>query len=310
MIDGLAIVDKPAGMTSHDVVARLRKVFAQKRVGHAGTLDPDATGVLVVGVGRVTRLMQYMSGLAKSYTTEIVLGVATTTLDDSGEVTATWDMSAVTVDDARRVAAALTGPISQVPPMVSAVKIGGRRLHELARAGIEVERPARPVTVHRFDLQPAAPAATGDAAAGPDGAGRGPVLAARVDCSSGTYIRVLADDLGRLLGGGGHVRNLRRVAVGPWRVEDATALDAIGPEHLIRPADALPWLAAATVTGETESFVRHGRVLPLEVLSATGPPADGPWRVLDGAGHLLAVYENHKPGLAKPTVVLEGPPGS
>ena len=321
MIDGLAIVDKPAGMTSHDVVGRLRKVFAQKRVGHAGTLDPDATGVLVVGLGRVTRLMQYMSGLGKSYTTEIVLGSSTTTLDDSGEVTGTWDMSGVTIDDARRAARSLTGPISQVPPMVSAVKIGGRRLHELARAGIEVERPARPVTVHRFDLEAAGPADTGPADTGPADTGQadtgqadtGPVLAARVDCSSGTYIRVLADDLGRLLGGGAHVRRLRRVAVGPWRVEDATPLEEIGPDDLIRPADALPWLAATVVTGETESFVRHGRVLPIEILAGEGAAGDGPdggpWRVLDGVGHLLAVYESHKPGLAKPTVVLDGPPG-
>ncbi|MGH9115917.1 MAG: tRNA pseudouridine(55) synthase TruB, partial [Acidimicrobiales bacterium] len=175
MIDGVVIVDKPAGMTSHDVVSRCRRVFEQRKVGHAGTLDPDATGVLVVGLGRATRLLRYMSGLEKSYRAEIVLGVATTTLDASGEVTGRWDQGGVTLEDARSAASRLTGRISQVPPMVSAVKVGGRRLHQLAREGLEVERSAREVTVTRFDLdrpapaedRPSAPAAGPGPAAGP-----------------------------------------------------------------------------------------------------------------------------------------------
>ncbi len=291
MIDGLAVVDKPAGMTSHDVVSRCRKVFGQKKVGHAGTLDPDATGVLLVGLGRATRLMQYMSGLAKSYTTSIVLGVSTTTLDAAGEVTGEWDMSAVGPDDVRRAAAALTGVIHQVPPMVSAVKVGGRRLHELARQGIEVERQAREVTVTRFAL-----------AEPPAGWGPHPVLRAEIDCSSGTYIRVLAEDLGRALGGGAHVRDLRRTAVGPWSEADAVALDDLGPAHVRPPADAVPWLAAVTVADAgLEAAVRHGRVLDHDQLGCQGP---GPWRVLGPAGDLLAVYEAHRAGLAKPRVVL------
>lgn len=272
MTDGLAVVDKPAGMTSHDVVGRCRRIFGQKRVGHAGTLDPDATGVLLVGLGRATRLLQYMSGLGKSYTTDIVLGVATTTLDDSGEVTGEWDMGAVTLDDARRAAEKLTGTIEQVPPMVSAVKVGGRRLYQLAREGVEVERQARTVAVERFDVEEQAPG----------------VLRASIQCSSGTYIRVLADDLGRLLGGGAHLRNLRRVAVGPWREADAVPLDAVGPHCVVPPAAALPWLEAVTVEGEMEVSVRHGRPLTGSDLGATGP---GPWRVLDAGGALLAVYE-------------------
>ncbi len=152
-VSGLVVVDKEAGWTSHDVVARCRRIFGQRRVGHAGTLDPDATGVLLVGLGRATRLLRFLTALAKTYKAEIVLGTATSTLDASGEVTggtcrrspSSWSAAA---------AAALTGEIEQVPPMVSAVKVGGRRLHELARQGVEVERPPRPVTVYRLRHRP------------------------------------------------------------------------------------------------------------------------------------------------------------
>ena len=274
-LDGLVVVDKPAGMTSHDVVARCRRIFGQKKVGHAGTLDPDATGVLLVGLGRATRLMQYMTGLTKAYTTEIVLGAATTTLDDSGDVTGSWDMSAVTVDDARRAAERLTGTIEQIPPMVSAVKVEGRRLHQLARQGIEVERAPRTVTVTRFDLE-----------AGEPGGRR-----ATGECSSGTYIRVLADDLGRLLGGGAHVRRLRRGAVGPWTEGDAVPLDQVSADHVLPPVAMLPWLEATMVEGEVEAAVRYGRPLTRDELGAQG---GGPWRVVGSAGDLLAVYEAHR----------------
>ncbi|MDE3206330.1 MAG: tRNA pseudouridine(55) synthase TruB [Acidobacteriota bacterium] len=259
-------------MTSHDVVGRCRRIFGQKKVGHAGTLDPDATGVLLVGLGRATRLMQYMSGLGKTYTTEIVLGAATSTLDDSGEVTGSWDMSGVTLEQAAAAAGRLTGVIDQVPPMVSAVKVAGKRLHQLAREGIEVERAARRVVVDRFEL--------GWAAAG--------VLSAVIECSSGTYVRVLADDLGRLLGGGAHVRRLRRTAVGPWRESDATPLDGVGPAQVLAPVEALPWLEAVRVDGETEAAVRFGRPMSGGDLGAHGP---GPWRVVGADGALLAVYE-------------------
>ncbi|MER3453217.1 MAG: tRNA pseudouridine(55) synthase TruB, partial [Acidimicrobiia bacterium] len=201
-IDGLVVVDKPAGMTSHDVVDLLRRRFGQRRVGHAGTLDPDATGVLVVGLGRVTRLLRFCSALDKSYVGEFVLGVETTTLDASGQVIARHDMGHVRPEDVGRVAASFIGTISQVPPMVSAVKVGGRRLHELARQGLEVERPARSVRVDRFEVTPIE---------GEPGAFR-----FRVDCSSGTYVRTLVADLGRALGGGAHLRSLRRVAIGPF----------------------------------------------------------------------------------------------
>ena len=149
------MVDKPAGATSHDVVAQLRRRLGERRMGHSGTLDPDATGVLLVGVGSLTRALRFLTDLPKTYAGEVVLGVETSTLDASGEVTARHDMGEITIDAVRAVVAEhLTGTVVQVPPMVSARRVGGRRLHELAREGIEVEREARPVTVHRFDVQP------------------------------------------------------------------------------------------------------------------------------------------------------------
>jgi tRNA pseudouridine55 synthase len=144
----LAVVDKPAGITSHDVVGMLRKRFDERQVGHAGTLDPDATGVLLVGVGKATRLLRFLTALGKTYTADVVLGASTSTLDSSGEVTGTFDMSAVTIEMAREAATQLTGPIMQIPPMVSALHVDGKRLHQLAREGIEVERQPRPVTVY------------------------------------------------------------------------------------------------------------------------------------------------------------------
>ncbi len=284
---GLLVVDKPAGWTSHDVVARCRKIFGLKKVGHAGTLDPDATGVLLVGLGTVTRLMRFLSGQPKSYQAEVVLGTATSTLDAGGEVTGQWDMAAVTLAAARAAAATLTGNIDQIPPMVSAVHVGGRRLHELHREGKEVDRAPRRVTVTRFDLTgPVAP---------------GPVFAAEVDCSTGTYVRSLAADLGTALGGGAHLRNLRRTAVGPFTLCDAVPLDAIAPGDLRPPRDALPGMAWVTVAPDLAVLVGHGRVLAPGDLDATG---EGPWAVVDHQGRLLAVYETASSGRIKPAVVL------
>jgi tRNA pseudouridine55 synthase len=296
-VDGLVVIDKPAGHTSHDVVARCRRIFGQRKVGHAGTLDPDATGVLLVGLGPVTRLLRFLSGLPKHYSGEVVLGVATSTLDASGEVTGTWDMHAVTLEAARSAAATLTGQIEQVPPMVSALKVGGRRLHELARAGIEVDRPPRPVTVWRFDL--------GLAEEGTSG----PVLSIDVECSSGTYVRSLAADLGRLLGGGAHLRRLRREAVGEFTVKEAVALDSLETapspaDAVVTPAEALRDLSRAVVGPSVQAAVSVGKVLAGDVLRHAGATGSGPWAVVDGDGRLLAVYEPFGAGQAKPAVVL------
>ncbi len=302
-VDGLLVLDKPAGCTSHDVVARCRRIYGQKKVGHAGTLDPDATGVLLVGLGQATRLLQYLSGLSKRYAGEVVLGVATSTLDAQGTETGRWDMTDVTLEVARKAALTLTGEIAQVPPMVSALKVGGRRLHELARAGIEVERAARAVTVSRFEVDLACPAEA-DAPAGP-----GPVLAIDVVCSSGTYVRSLAADLGAALGGGAHLRRLRRLAVGSYGLEESVSLGTlermVDPAGVVlRPLEALRGMARAVVPGDVAAAVGHGKVLPVAALRGWGAEGPGPWAVVSEEGTLLAVYEAHGPQQAKPAVVL------
>ncbi len=278
-VHGVAVVDKPAGWTSHDVVARARKLLGERRIGHAGTLDPDATGVLVLGVGSATRLLRYCAAARKRYTGEIVLGIETDTLDASGAVTARYDMH-VDLDEVRRVAAQqLTGAIEQVPPMVSAVKVEGRRLHALAREGKEVERAARSVVVERFDVE-----ATDDPH----------VVRIDVTCSSGTYVRSLAADLGRLLGGGAHLRALCRVQSGTFTLADARLLDHL---QLLPVTAAVRDLPSIEVDDDVAATVAHGRVL---ALALTEPTA-----VLDRAGGLLAVYEPHRGG-AKPAVVVAG----
>ena len=283
MPDGFAVVDKQAGWTSHDVVARARKVLGERRVGHAGTLDPDATGVLLLGVGRATRLLRFLTALPKTYTGEVVFGRETSTLDSSGETTAVHTMD---VDLAQVVAAAatLTGPIMQVPPMVSALKVDGRRLHELAREGVEVEREPRPVTVHRFDVD-----STSDPL----------VYRVEVECSSGTYVRTLAADLGHALGGGAHLRALRRTAVGSFTEAEAAVVESL----VLQPAAvALRDFPASVVDAEVARAVGHGKVLARDTIGAQG---DGPWAVVDEHGALLAVYEaTAKPEVVKPAVVL------
>jgi tRNA pseudouridine55 synthase len=286
--DGVAVVDKPAGWTSHDVVAKARGLLGTRKVGHSGTLDPDATGVLVLGVGRATRLLAYLSGLDKSYVGEVVLGAATSTLDASGEVTGTWDMAGIGLAEVRAGAAALTGDIRQVPPMVSAKRVDGRRLHELARAGVDVERCPVPVRVDRFDVgEPVEP-------------GVHPIS---VTCSSGTYVRSLAADLGTALGGGAHLRNLRRTTVGPYGLDEAVPLESLSTDRLLPPIEALRGRPRVIVDDRLAALVGHGRVFDDAVLGADG---DGPWAVVDEAGALLAVYVRHGAGHVKPAVVLTG----
>lgn len=285
-LDGLLVVDKPAGFTSHDAVAKCRKFLHQKRVGHSGTLDPDATGVLLVGVGRVTRLLRYLTALPKTYSGEVVLGSATTTLDASGEVLATFDMASVDTSAVRKAAGELTGDIEQVPPMVSARKVGGRRLHELAREGIEVEREPRSVTVYRFDVgDPIEPL----------------VFPIKVECSSGTYIRTLAADLGEALGGGAHLRNLRRNAIGSFGEQDATTLDEIEKQAagcLLSAAEAMRDYESVVADEEQRDALSHGR--PIHVDHALAARA---YAVVSGDGELLAVCDGPGPVL-RPAVVI------
>jgi len=291
VLDGLLVVDKPAGCTSHDVVARVRKAAGQRKVGHAGTLDPDATGVLLVGLGRATRLMRFLSVERKSYRSDVVFGVATDTLDAAGRVV---DRRAMSIDLETLVAVTqrFIGEIDQVPPMVSAIKVGGRRLHEIARAGEEVEREPRRVRIDRIEVEALEP-------------GPYPVATIVVECGSGTYIRALAADLGSALGGFAHVGTLRRLSVGSYTLDEAHPLDEVEADPaavLLAPREAVRDLAAIAADAEIARAVAHGSVFPATALSVD-PEAPGPFAVVGPEGALLAVYERRGAAL-KPAVVI------
>jgi tRNA pseudouridine55 synthase len=291
MRDGLVVVDKPAGCTSHDVVARLRRAYGQRRVGHAGTLDPDATGVLLVGLGRATRLLRYLSEAGKAYTGRVVFGIATSTLDAAGEVVDQRPMP-LTRDEVERALPRFVGDIEQLPPMVSAVKIGGRRLHELARAGEEVERAPRAVHVDRFELVGFEP-------------GPYPEATFVVECGSGTYVRSLAADLGAALGGCAHLATLRRDRVGSFTLAEARPLDEIeaAPDDAVLPLSvAMRDLERIDVDAEQARAVTHGVSFAAGAIAVHGA---GPYAVVGPDGALLAVYDTRGAAL-KPAVVVAG----
>ncbi|WP_326637090.1 tRNA pseudouridine(55) synthase TruB [Streptosporangium sp. NBC_01755] len=274
---GLIIVDKPAEWTSHDVVAKLRGIAGTRKVGHAGTLDPMATGVLVVGVEKATRLLGHLALTEKGYDATIRLGQATNTDDAEGEIIATASAAGVAEEDVRKGVAALTGPIMQIPPQVSAIKVNGERAYKRARAGEEVELKARPVTVSGFEI------------IGIRRDGDLIDVDVSVTCSSGTYIRALARDLGADLGVGGHLTYLRRTRVGPYDLSMARTVEQLSAECSILPmADAV---AAAfprrDVTAEDASTVSHGGRLPSLGLGK------GPIGVFGPDGTLLALVEEH-----------------
>jgi tRNA pseudouridine55 synthase len=306
--DGLVIVDKPAGWTSHDVVAKSRGLLGTRKVGHAGTLDPDATGVLLLGVGRATKLLRYLSPLGKSYVGTFALGVVTSTQDSSGEVIAVFDQSDIGLDAVRAAATAFVGQIEQVPPMVSAVKVGGRRLHELAREGKEVERAARSVTITSLVISEPdstlGPRIGGEPTAEWLAAARGGLgasFAMAVTCSSGTYVRTLAHDLGAALGRGAHLSALRRTAVGPFRIDEAVPLEQVGPDAMRPMSDVVRHLTSVTVDEALAAAVAVGKVLEQTDLGTSG---EGPWAVNGPDGALLAVYEPFRGSTVKPAVVL------
>ena len=282
---GIAIVDKPAGLTSHDVVAKARKLFGTRKVGHSGTLDPDATGVLILGVGRATRLLQFLTLLPKSYKGEIVFGEDTSTLDSSGEITATYDMSDLTELGVKEATKNFLGEIKQKPPMVSAVRVKGKRLYEIAREGNEVDRPTRNVRVDRFEVIPT---------------DNPKVYEAIVDCSSGTYIRSLAADLGSALGGGAHLRNLRRIGVGSFGEDEALPVEKT---VLQEPIEGMRDFEVVEVDEETRKEVSYGRVFDRDRLKVE---KEGPWALVDNSGELLAVYKEHGEKI-KPAVVIVDP---
>ena len=271
-IDGVLVVDKPSGMTSHDVVDRIRKTFGTRRVGHAGTLDPDATGLLILGLGRATRFLSYAQAAPKRYVTTAVFGVTTTTQDASGEVLERREVH-ISEEDVRVASAKHTGELDQIPPMVSAVRIGGERLYKKARRGEEIERAPRPVTIYELEVE----SFTEDP----------PEATLNVRCSAGTYVRTLVHDIGASLGCGAHLRSLRRTEAGGFEETDAVALDVIDSRHLLQLADAVRDLARIEIEDDAARLVANGRrlELPSEGL------VEGEHLALIHGGDLVAVYK-------------------
>ncbi|MFD1938965.1 tRNA pseudouridine(55) synthase TruB [Nonomuraea mangrovi] len=282
---GLIIVDKPADWTSHDVVGKMRRIAGTRRVGHAGTLDPMATGVLVIGVEKATRLLGHLALTEKVYEATIRLGVTTNTDDAEGEVTATAPTDGVTTEAVRKEIEALTGRIMQVPPQVSAIKVNGERAYKRARAGEDVELAARPVTVYDFDVTSI----------------DGPEVRATIRCSSGTYIRALARDLGSALGVGGHLTYLRRTRVGPYDLSLAKTIDELAGECVVLPIGEAVSAAfpRRDVNADEARVISHGGRLPSAGLGK------GPIGVFGPEGELLALVEEQG-RLAKPLAVFVG----
>lgn len=286
---GFLPVDKPVGPTSHDVVARARRALGIRRIGHTGTLDPFASGLLLLAIGRATRLAEYLSDLPKTYHAVMRLGETTDTDDRTGTVLASTDeWQARSADDIRSALAGRIGVSGQVPPMYSARKVGGQRLYRMAREGIEVEREARDVTVHSIEVTRI----------------DGRDVAFEITCSTGTYIRAIARDVGSDLGVGGHLVELRRTAIGPHRVEDAVALDKLDDRAAvqaawIRPAVALRHLPAIEVDEAQAAAVLHGRAIPVP------PETDPGLAAVVGRGELVAVGEVRE-GALRPRKVIAG----
>jgi tRNA pseudouridine55 synthase len=290
--DGLVIVDKPGGLTSHDVVARIRRLAGTRRVGHAGTLDPMATGVLVVGVEKATRLLGYLTLTEKQYDATIRLGQSTSTDDAEGELTKTAPATGLTPETINKAIAELTGEIQQVPPAVSAIKVDGQRAYKLTRAGSAPELKPRPVTVYEFTVTAIRPVGHGDLLD----------VDATVRCSSGTYIRALARDLGDKLGTGGHLTALRRTRVGEYGLAAAKTLDQLAERFEVMP---LAQAAAAAfprrdLSADEARRLAHGGRLP------AGPPGTGtpgPTAAFAPDGSLVALLAEQD-GRARPLAVF------
>ncbi len=295
-MNGFLLVDKPSGWTSHDVVAKLRGLTRTKKVGHAGTLDPMATGLLVVGLGHATRLLRFVQALPKEYVTTAIFGVATDTLDADGAILSREPMD-VSAADVAAVLDRFRGSILQTPPMVSARRVGGRRLYELARKGETVAREERPVTIDELELTDFAPSDY-------------PEVSFRVVCGTGTYVRTLADDVAAALGGRAHLSSLRRVRTGSLDVAAAAPMETLAAaadenvlaDRVISPAAALVDIPGVTVGADLVAAVGHGRRLD-DALIDIAPGINGLVRVLDPAGNLLAV-SNVVGGRVVPDVVV------
>lgn len=294
MVDGFLLVDKPTGWTSHDAVAAVRRLAGMKKVGHAGTLDPMATGLLVIGLGRATRLLRFVTDSEKTYRAVALFGVATDTLDADGAILERSEMS-FTEQEVADIARRFVGVGTQVPPMVSALKVGGRRLHDLARQGLEVERAPRRIEISSLEVEEVTP-------------GVYPEVTFTVTCGSGTYVRVLADDMARALGGRAHLTALRRLAIGPHRVEDALEIPALEDlaaagkllDAVLSPAAGLSEIRLLRLDEGSARAAGHGSTFTSVAIGADEP---GLYRLLDPEGALLAVYRSDG-RKAVPEVVL------
>ena len=278
MIDrGFLLIDKANGWTSHDVVAKARRITGIRKIGHAGTLDPMATGLVVLGIGRATKLLRFLQDLPKEYVAKALFGVATDSLDADGAEISRVAMP-ITRFDLDAVIPQFVGPIMQVPPMVSALKQGGRRLHELARQGVEVGRPPRPVVIHSMDLVDFVD-------------GEHPEAVFRIRCGKGTYVRSLVDDMAQALGGRAHLTALRRIRNGSHSVEGAVTVDELEragddwANHVLTPADALVDLPAIELTESEVAAVSNG----VRLARPDGTEEGAMYRMLSG-GRLVAVY--------------------
>jgi tRNA pseudouridine55 synthase len=293
---GFLLIDKPSGWTSHDVVAKVRNLLGIKKVGHAGTLDPMATGLIVLGLGRATRLLRFVQAAPKEYVARAIFGVATDSLDADGAILDRQAM-AVALPDVEQAMSRFVGTIAQVPPMVSARKIGGRKLYELARQGVEIEREAREVDIYQLDLIDFAPSDY-------------PEVTFRTVCSTGTYVRTLADDIARSLGGRAHLVALRRVRNGSLHVDDAAYIvdlelaqtDGTVADRILSPSRGLADMTQVEVSDELAAGIRNGLSFPAAVLSGRLPEA-GPVGLVDTVGDLLAVYRV-RDGKVSPEVVI------
>ena len=278
--EGLLLIDKPPGITSHDAVARVRRVLGTKKVGHAGTLDPMATGLLIIGVGRATRLLRFLSELPKTYEGTFLLGVETDTLDAEGTQVRRISTAGITTQAIAQAAGALVGESMQTPPAYSAVKVGGQKLYEAARKGQDLQADPRPIRVDRFDV-----------AENADGL---PRVDLQIVCSSGTYVRVLTADVGAALGCGAHLIRLRRTAIGPLLVAAATPPDH--PGELLPVETAVGHLPRLDLEFEEAIAAGYGRVL--------GPAGiDGPYGVYAPDGRLIGIYRDDLTK-AKPEMIL------
>ncbi|OBF75197.1 tRNA pseudouridine(55) synthase TruB [Mycobacterium sp. 852002-51613_SCH5001154] len=276
---GLVVVDKPAGMTSHDVVGRCRRIFATRRVGHAGTLDPMATGVLVIGVDRATKILGLLTAAAKSYTATIRLGQTTSTEDAEGEVLHSVSAAHLTREAIAAAVAGLRGDIQQVPSAVSAIKVDGRRAYRLVREGQTVELEARPVRIDRFEVLDVRPGSDVDGVIDVD---------VEVDCSSGTYVRALARDVGAALGVGGHLTALRRTRVGRFTLQQARSLDDLaerpGLSLTLDEACLLIFPRRDLTAGEAEAAANGRALAPAGI--------DGVYAACDAAGGVIALLRD------------------